>query len=624
MRISDDIIAAVRDAADIVDVVGDYVRLKKRSSNFVGLCPFHAEKTPSFNVNPRLGIYKCFGCGEGGDVFAFVSRMETVSFPEAVRSLAERLGIPIPEEGADPAEDSERESIHHALQFAARFFHEQLTHPDSGEVARAYLAGREVAPEMVRHFGIGYAPDAWDGLLTEATQAGLDVTFLEKAGLVLPRRDGSGYYDRYRHRLIFPIFSHVGKVLGFGGRILEKADDQPKYINSPETLVYHKSRVLYGLYQAKRDIRGKEEAILVEGYTDVVALHQAGVRHVVASSGTALTTEQVQLLARYAKRVLLLYDADAAGQKATVRGIQLLLAAGLAPFIVRLPDGEDPDSYVRVNGAEAFVEFVRRERLDFVAYLHGRARQSGALDAPDTRAAAQKAIMRIVGAIPDPLVREAYVQEAASIMDMPESMLRQAMAGRRREAPRNRDSADERSARPKPAAVVPVDRPVDVAEPLPEEKTLLRLMMERGREMVSFIMSRTTFGEFSEGPAREAAGILVRQFEAGEVSAEPLVAGRHGDAVQRLVTEILTDTDEPSEHWKHRKIPVPGLNEDPEAAAAGAMTLLKLDRIDQMIEDLKQQLRELENQGSDVRPLQEELVGLQKHRKRIEDREFLR
>ncbi|NNE70797.1 MAG: DNA primase, partial [Rhodothermales bacterium] len=272
MRITDDTIEQVRSSADVVDVVGEYVRLKKRGSNYVGLCPFHSEKTPSFNVNPSLGIFKCFGCGEGGDVFSFISRMENLSFPEAVGVLAERVGITI--ESGQPDEDaSAREAILHALQFAARFFYQQLTQGDGGSVARDYLAGRQIDPEMVKRFGIGYAPDAWDGLLKAATGAGISEGMLEQAGLILQRRDGSGHYDRYRHRLIFPILSHVGKVLGFGGRILEKADDQPKYINSPETEVYHKSRVLYGLYHAKNAVRGREEVILVEGYTDVVALH---------------------------------------------------------------------------------------------------------------------------------------------------------------------------------------------------------------------------------------------------------------------------------------------------------------------------------------------------------------
>ncbi len=624
MRITDETIEQVRGAADVVDVVGEYVRLKKRGSNYVGLCPFHSEKTPSFNVNPSLGIFKCFGCGEGGDVFSFLSRIENLSFPESVTILAERVGITIDQSGEPDEDASTREAILHALQFAARFFFQQLTQDDGGAVAREYLAGRSIAPEMVKRFGIGYAPDAWDGLLKAATAAKISEEMLEQAGLILPRRDGSGHYDRYRHRLIFPILSHVGKVLGFGGRLLDKADDQPKYINSPETEVYHKGRVLYGLYHAKNAIRGKEEVILVEGYTDVVALHQAGVQHVVASSGTALTTDQIKLVSRYANRVIMLYDGDEAGARATVRGIDLLLQAGLAPYVVSMPDGEDPDTYVHKFGAEAFETAIRDRRQDFVTYLYQRARLKGSLDEPDSRARTHHAIMKLISRIKDQLMRESYVQRAAAVMEVPDVYLRRAMKAdrqlaaaktpRRERTPGPAESRDPNPGRPQ--EVVPL-------EPLPEEKTLLRLMLDHGAPMVSFILSRTALDEFTEGPSRDAATALVEQFEAGEIQQRVFLDGSMGAAVQRLASEVLTDREEPSENWAGRKIIVPVLNEDSRAAASGAMTLLKLDRLDEMIARLRHGIHVAERGGEEVRPLQEELLGLQHLRRKIEDQEFL-
>ncbi|MBO6575772.1 MAG: DNA primase [Rhodothermales bacterium] len=621
MRISDDTIESVRSSADVVDVVGDYVRLKKRGSNYVGLCPFHNEKTPSFNVNPSLGIFKCFGCGEGGDVFSFISRVENLTFPEAVTLLAERLGIVIEQPDGVDEGASEREAILHALHFAARYFYQQLTREETGAVARDYLAKRQIEPEMVKRFGVGYARDEWDGLLKAATEARISESMLEAAGLVLPRRDGSGYYDRYRHRLIFPILSHVGKVLGFGGRILEKADDQPKYINSPETEVYHKGKVLYGLYHAKNAIRGREEVVLVEGYTDVIALHQAGVEHVVASSGTALTSDQVKLIGRYARRVIMLYDADAAGAKATVRGIDLLLQAGMAPYVVSLPEGEDPDTFVQKFGAEAFETAMSDRREDFVTYLHGRARAKGSLDEPDSRAETHHAIMKLVSRIPDQLMRESYVQRAASVLGVPDVYLRRAMQADRKREARNQQRRQRREPAQEPAAQVPQSAE---RQPLPEEKTLLRLMLDHGSPMVSFILSRTALDEFTEGPSRRTAHALVQQFESGEIRKQSFLDGTLGTGIQRLAAEILTDREEPSDNWeKKRRITVPQFNENARAAASGAMTLLKLDRLDEMIAGLRHGIHIAEREGREVRPLQEELVGLQQLRRKIEDREFL-
>lgn len=624
MRITDETIEQVRSSADVVDVVGEYVRLKKRGSNYVGLCPFHSEKTPSFNVNPSLGIFKCFGCGEGGDVFSFISRMENLSFPESVGILAERVGITI-DQGGQPDEDaSAREAILYALQFAARFFYQKLTQDDGGAVARDYLAGRQIDPEMVKRFGIGYAPDAWDGLLKAATESGISESLLEQAGLILPRRDGSGHYDRYRHRLIFPILSHVGKVLGFGGRLLEKADDQPKYINSPETEVYHKGRVLYGLYHAKNAIRGREEVILVEGYTDVVALHQAGVEHVVASSGTALTSDQIKLVSRYANRVIMLYDGDEAGARATVRGIDLLLQAGLAPYVVSLPEGEDPDTFVHNFGAEAFETAIRDRRQDFVTYLHDRARKKGSLDEPDSRARTHHAIMKLIARIKDQLMRESYVRRAATVLDVPDVYLRRAMkADRQLNAAKasRREIAQKAKESEQPEAAEEV---VVVREPLPEEKTLLRLMLDHGAPMVSFILSRTALDEFTEGASRDMATALVEQFEAGDIRPQVFLGGSVGLPVQRLASEVLTDREEPSDNWERkRRISVPQFNEDARAAASGAMTLLKLDRLDEMIARLRHGIHVAERGGEEVRPLQEEMVGLQQLRRRIEDQEFL-
>lgn len=645
MRIADQTVEEVRSVADIVEVVGDYVRLKKRGTNYIGLCPFHTEKSPSFNVNPGLGIFKCFGCGEGGDVFAFVSRVEQVPFPEAVRLLAERYGVTIPESEEQASASSEQEAIIEALRFAARFFHDRLVNDPDGEPARAYLKQRGITSATARKFGLGYAPDRWDALVGAAEAAHVSVEVLEKAGLVLPRRDGSGWYDRYRHRLIFPILSHVSKVLGFGGRILVEDKTQPKYVNSPETLVYHKGRVLYGLSHARHAIRAREEAVLVEGYTDVLALHQAGVEHVVASSGTALTPEQVKLLSRYARRVLLLYDADDAGVKAAARGIDLCLEGGVVPYVVALPDGEDPDSFVRNHGAAAFEDYLKKHRREFVSYLHERARRDGLLDAPDTRAAAQHAIVATLARIPDPLLLESYLQQAASVFDVPDVYLRRALKGGqgsrrsvRREDPDRagpgleRFTSDETDSDRSPEVGTGLvvsrrrtepDRSMPRSNVLPEEKTLMRLMLEHGMGLVAHVLTRTSLDEFTEGPAREVAGRLVEQYQAGTIDRTPFLDGTFGPAVQSFAAEVMTDVHEPSLGWSKLKIEVPRLNEDPVAAADSAMTLLKLDRLDERIAETRRSVFEAEQTGEDFRALQEHLLELYEWRRQIEDRQFL-
>ncbi|QXD15025.1 DNA primase [Rhodocaloribacter litoris] len=642
MFIPDEKIEEIRAATDIVDVVGDYVRLKKRGSKFWGLCPFHTEKTPSFSVDPDQNLFYCFGCQRGGDVYTFVREIEGVGFFEAVRTLAERAGIPLPLEEVQAEEANEVEAILNALRFAARFFFTRLVQAPAGRPALAYLRERGFTPGTIRRFGLGYAPDQWDGLLRAAEAAQIRPEMLEKAGLVI-RRDGDDpdgararYYDRFRGRVIFPILSHVGKVLGFGGRILAPAaqgtgrEEQPKYINSPETKVYNKSRVLYGLYQGKRAIRSREEAILVEGYTDVIALHQAGVENVVAASGTALTTEQVRMLGRYCKRILLLYDADAAGAGATLRAIDLVLEQGLSVYAVALPPGEDPDSFVRAHGGEAFEAYVAEHRKDFVAFLFEQARRRGALDTPEGVAEAQRAVVAAVARIPDPLVRESYLRRAAEVLGVPDMQLRRVLEAIREETHRSRREP-RRAVPPSPPAAPGRDAPPSTPAPsetpdaiLPQEKILHRLMLEHGIPLVEFILGHMAEDEFTEGPSREMVRCLLEMYETGEIRPRKLLDGSMGEALQRLAAAVLVDPYEPSENWLRRQnIPVPRLNEDPYESAASAMTLLKRIRVDAAIARKKEELFQAQQRGEEVRTLQQQMIALHELRKQIERRAFL-
>jgi DNA primase len=675
MPIPDEKIEEIRAAADIVDVAGDYVQLKQSGSRFKGLCPFHSEKTPSFSVDPDQNLYYCFGCQNGGDVFKFIQEIEGVGFLESARILAERYGIPIPEGDVDPEEATERETILHALRFAARFFYHQLTQTDRGRPALEYLRGRGFKPRTIKRFGLGYAPDSWDALLTAAKNDQIDPETLEKAGLVVERNSGNGYYDRYRGRVIFPIFSHIGKVLGFAGRILDPDADQPKYINSPETKVYHKSDVLYGLHQAKRAIREEDEVLMVEGYTDVISLSQEGIGNVVASSGTSLTEGQVETLDRYAKRVLLLYDADEAGARAAVRGLDLVLEQGMAGYAVELPDGSDPDDYVHEQGGEAFRAYVDDNRQDLPTFIHRRAQRTGQLQTPEDRVEVQREVMASIARIPDPNLRREYVVRASEVLGVPDTdlfrILDEELEKRRKQEERRarrekyreqRDGAQGDGAqgsqeaggtqgggggngaeggagRPVPppgaregdgaaASAEDDDLAPPEGDPLEQERLLLRLMLEEGEPMIEFILGNMALDEFTDGLAREMAGAIVEIYRGdGRFDAQPILDGEHGSDLQNLAASVMVNEHEPSANWVERRdITPPRYNEDAQHAAESAMKLLKDARVVSYREHMRSKLFEAQKSGNWDRALRlsREISQLNDLRKRIQDGEFFR
>ncbi len=650
MYFSDDIIAQVRAASDIVDVVSDYVRLKKKGSNFFGLCPFHEEKTPSFSVNPELGIFKCFGCGAGGDVFRFLREVEGMSFPESVRTLAEKAGIELPEEGETSRERADAmEAVYGALRFAARFFYGQLTQADSGQKALAYMQHRGYSNAMIREFGVGYAPDGWDRLLKEAEAKHISAETLEQAGLVIPQKSGEGHYDRYRDRVMFPIFSHMGKVLGFGGRVLDDAageqeNPQPKYINSPETLVYDKRRVLYGLHQARQVIREQEEAVLVEGYTDVMSLHQAGVRNAVASCGTSLTREQVQLLHRYAQRIVLVFDADGAGEKAARRAIDLVLAEGMSVYVVEPPAGEDPDSIAQREGASLH-DYLIKHRVDFVRWLHDADGRAGRFDTPEGRAAGIRAVLQAIACIPDVLTREAWLPRASEIFRVPEGRLYDVLEGMATSRQREEFRRSARTGRPVSGARQPTGRSArrsddtfarksrrqasgagpSVSSTPASEKILIRLMFEQGQQMVTYILGNMSLDEFSPGTPRRTVEGFAEQHQAGSMNRQAFLDGAYGADVQQLVAEVAVRREEPSENWEQKRgVVVPRLDENYEETARQAMKHLKIVRVDEAIARRAEEQSRAEASGDDIRTYQQDIIQLQALRRRLEKGEVIR
>jgi DNA primase len=354
VRIDPGIIREVLARTDLAGLIGSYVSLTKRGNDLVGLCPFHSEKSPSFHVHPDRGFFKCFGCGLGGDAIRFLSQIENVPFPEAVRTLAKRAGIAVEEETPAAARSrSEKELIYRANELAAEYFHRMLREP-AGEKARAYCERRGLDQETIAAFKLGFAPDRWDGLVGELQRDGVDLAVAARAGLV--KQGQRGYYDFYRGRLMVPTLSTTGEVIAFGGRAL--GDEEPKYLNTTTTPVYTKGRYLFALNVARREAASKDAFIVVEGYLDCIALHQAGFRNAVASLGTAFTAEQAGEIKKYCRNVFLCFDGDRAGENATVKSIDTLVAAGCSARIVRLPQGEDPDSFVRNRGTAAFEQLL--------------------------------------------------------------------------------------------------------------------------------------------------------------------------------------------------------------------------------------------------------------------------
>ncbi len=419
--ISQKSIQDVLEAAKIEEVVGDFVNLRRRGVNMIGLCPFHNEKTPSFSVSPAKNIFKCFGCARGGTAVQFVMELENLSFPDAIRYLAKKYRIELEETQATPEailEQQALESLYLINQFALEFFQEQLLHTDLGKsVGMSYFRSRGFREETIRKFGLGFAPEGRDALTQTAISKGYAIDQLRKLGLT-----SASDRDFFRNRVMFPIHNQSGKVIAFAGRILHSDPKAPKYINSPETDIYQKSKVLYGAFQAKTAIRKEDACILVEGYTDVISLHQNGIENAVASSGTSLTIGQIRLIKRFTNHLLILYDGDAAGIRAALRGLDLALEEDMEVRVVILPDGEDPDSYVQKAGAPAFREYVQAEARDIIQ-LEASLLMEQAGNDPSRRAAAIRQIAHTVSRIKNPIRRDEYVRNVREILKVDEGAL---------------------------------------------------------------------------------------------------------------------------------------------------------------------------------------------------------
>jgi len=480
--ISKSTVDLVFETARLEEVIGDFVQLKKSGSNFKGLSPFSNEKTPSFMVSPAKQIWKDFSSGKGGNVVSFLMEHEHFTFPEAIKFLAKKYNIEV-EETQQTNEQKEaaslRESMYAVTDFAQSFFSKMLTESQEGKsIGLAYFQERGFTAESIDQFHLGYSPDQWDALTKAALDAGFQEEFLVSSGLTIQK--GEKQFDRFKGRVMFPIHSMSGRVMGFGGRILKQAKQAAKYVNSPESEVYQKSKVLYGLYQAKQHIAKESNCYLVEGYTDVIQMHQAGIQNVVSSSGTALTPDQVRLIRRLTNTITLLFDGDAAGLRAAMRGVDIILEAGMQVSICAFPDGEDPDSFVKNNQLTEVKQFLENNTVDFIQFKAKLLAEEGKNE-PIRKAETIREIVQSISIIPDAIRREIYIQSCASLMNINEdvlfSTLAQLLQKKNQQVPQARKSKEMQV----------VNVPKQKVDPRFElERNIISLLLLYGQEEVSF------------------------------------------------------------------------------------------------------------------------------------------
>lgn len=597
------------DTAHIVDVVGDFVNLKKAGSVYKGLCPFHNEKTPSFVVNPNKNIFKCFGCGQGGDSLKFVMEHEKLSYPEALRYLAQKYNIEVEETHTSAEAQQEKletESLLIVLNYAAKFYQQQLFESEAGKaIGLSYFKERGFREDTIRSFMLGYSPDSYDAFYKQAKAEGHSEEILAKAGLI--KEKNGKHYDFFRDRVMFPIFNVTGKPIAFGGRTLKSGENQPKYINTPETDVYHKSRVLYGIFQAKNEIRAKDVCFLVEGYTDVISLHQAGIRNVVASSGTALTKDQVLLIKRFTENIVILYDGDPAGVKAALRGLDIVLEQGLNVRLVLLPDGEDPDSFVQKNGADATIDFVEKNKKDFILFKASLGMKEVGSD-PIRKSDVIKDIVESIALIGDPIKRQLYIKECAEIVDIPEHILvNETNKIRTQILRKSKELSTEEGQVVNEAVKEEFDHTQRVSQ-VPrlyyQEKDVVRILLEfadkemqEGENVCAYVLSELVDVPFKHSVFDKIVKLYLDAYEQDIPFEQVRNIQLSGDEdVKQTLIEMLTPAHELSPNWYGRhEIVVRDANRTYKTDVVSVMSRFRYYKIMEAVKILDEKIKDAEN-----------------------------
>ncbi len=663
--IDQETIQRIMDASRIEEVIGDFVSLKKRGANHIGCCPFHNEKTPSFYVSPSKGIFKCFGCGEAGDVVAFLKKHEHFTYPEALRYLAQKYNIEIHEEEQSEEQkerQNERDALFHVSEFAQKYFADLLYNDEMGRaVGLSYFHSRGLSDEVIKNFGLGYCLDEWSAFTDHARRSGYSDAVLEKTGLTIFKEDTHKSYDRFRGRVMFPIYSISGRVLGFSGRVLSKEKQAAKYVNSPDSDIYNKSRTLYGLYQARSAISKANKCFLVEGNIDVISMHQSGVENTVASCGTSLTTEQIRLIKRYTPNVTVLYDGDSAGIKAALRAVNLLFAEGMHVRCVLFPDGEDPDSYAQKYGSTQLQDYLATHEDNFVMFKT-RVLLDGVKNDPIRKAELVKETVNTIALVPDLLERTEYISQCAHLLEVPEEVLASELA---KAINQNRLKAiEERNGQTASAdhaaQTSPVEQPEQHVEPEhtvqtapstsplqpqapPAERHLIQILLNYGDHEFSLPV------QADDGTTQEVtssvAQIIVDDLQADELSfSDPLCQKIYSyfcdtlsrgeapdashfisaddEALRSFAISLMLETFRISDTWRAKQIYVPSIEDNLLSDLQETLLSFKMGCVNARIADNARRFRDVKDDDDMFRLLAEKKqlielrnrIGLALHR----------
>ena len=638
--IDQETIQRIMDAARIEEVIGDFVSLKKRGANHIGCCPFHNEKTPSFYVSPSKGIFKCFGCGEAGDVVSFLKKHEHFTYPEALRWLARKYNIEIQEEEQTEEQrerQNERDALFHVSEFAQQYFADLLYNDEMGRaVGLSYFHGRGLSDDIIKRFGLGYCLDEWTNFTDHARKNGYSDAVLEKSGLTIFKEDTKKAYDRFRGRVMFPIFSPAGRVLGFSGRVLSSEKQAAKYVNSPDSEIYNKSRILYGLLQARSAISKADKCYLVEGNVDVISMHQSGVENTVASCGTSLTSEQIRLIKRYTPNVTVLYDGDSAGIKAALRAVNLLFAEGMHVRCVLFPDGEDPDSYAQKYGSTRLQEYLASHEDNFVMFKT-RVLLDGVKDDPIRKAELVEETVDTIALVPDLIERTEYIAQCAHLLGVPEDALATELSkaiNRNRLKAYETDKEQNASAAPTAQTMQtpPTPQPTPVVSDTPtppnaqfstlnsqfpvdpSERHLIQLLLNYGDSPIEVTI---TADDGTTQPATYSlAELVVNDLQQEELSfTDPLCqriyqyycdsfargeapdASRFitvdDEALRSFAISLMLDTYRISDTWRQKQVFVPSLEDNVQNDLTETILTFKMKCVDRRIADNARRFRDV-------------------------------
>src|SRR3990172_455819 len=619
MRIPEIKIEEIRSAADIVDIISEFVQLRKRGKNFIGLCPFHSEKTPSFTVSEDKQIFHCFGCHAGGNIYKFLMEYEKISFIEAIQEVAARVGINLEYEEDTTGKDSEQEILYELNIQAARYFSDNLLNSPAGEIARKYFQERKIKPQIMRAFGLGHALNGWENFVEYAKSQKIDLERAIQLGLIGQQNDGR-LFDKFSDRIIFPIFSANGRVIAFAGRILENKEGAAKYLNSPESMIYVKGRVLYGLSFSKDEIRKLDKAILVEGYMDLISLYQNGIKNIVAVSGTALTEDQVQLLSRYTKNVVLLFDADTAGIKASMRSIELLLKRDIEVKIATLPSGEDPDSYINKFGKDEFDELIRKAQ-NFLEYQTAYYESQHYFEDHNKTAEAIRELVKLLALIEDELKRNLLLKSVAKRFNLREKLLEteldKTLTRRVREESSKQLVKDGRPNKEKAGMhFATLETKSGINYTL--EKELVKLLYEGNREIIELIFKHFSPDDFNYQFHQELVNLVYEANQnAEDLIVSSLIAKVKDEEQQAYLLEITFDKYSISKTWDELN-PV---FEDEKLLYKFALDTIKnfkIAKIEEKIEENQERIEQAENENEKL-VIMKENMELEKEKKKIKE-----